>query len=131
MSKICKNCGVRHENRAKKCAVCGTAFNDAHIYAKRRRNIILSVVGTILLAAAITFAVYSSTPEAAVRRIMNACERADVDTVVSYYPDFYLESLEPMDALRELADDIACGRQITRIFDDSWDHKYVHGQPAR
>ena len=46
-------------------------------------------------------------------------------------PEFYLESLEPMDALRELADDIACGRQITRIFDDSWDHKYTQGMPPQ
>lgn len=92
MSKVCKKCGILHENSAKKCAVCGTAFNDAHIYAKRRMIIILSILGTLLLVAAISYAVYSVTPEAAVRRIMNACKRADVDAVVSYYPDFYLES---------------------------------------
>ena len=42
-------------------------------------------------------------------------------------PEFYLESLEPVESLRELADDIARGRQIKRIFDDSWDHKYIQG----
>ena len=76
MSKVCKQCGILHENRATKCAVCGTAFNDKHIYAKRRRIIILSVLAALLLVAAISYAAYSVTPEAAVRRIMNACRKA-------------------------------------------------------
>lgn len=45
-------------------------------------------------------------------------------------PEFYLESLEPLDALRLLADDLAQGRQASRIFDDSWDHKYIQGLPV-
>ena len=45
-------------------------------------------------------------------------------------PEFYLESLEGAWALEELASDMAQGRQIVRIFDDSWDQKYVQGQPA-
>lgn len=92
MAKVCKKCGVRHENRALKCVACGFEFNDSRFYAKRRRIIILSILGTLLLTATIAYAVYSSTPQAAVRRIMNACKKADVDTVVSYYPEFYLES---------------------------------------
>ena len=103
MSKLCKQCGVKHRNDAKKCAACGREFNDAHIYAKRRRIIILSVAATVLLVAAIAYAVYSSTPEAAVRRIMNACKRADADTVASYYPDFLLES-DKVDKTRLLTD---------------------------
>lgn len=46
-------------------------------------------------------------------------------------PDFYLESLEAADVLCELADDMTQSKLVMRIFDDSWDHKYVHGQPAR
>ncbi len=45
-------------------------------------------------------------------------------------PEFYLESLEPIAALEELAEDLALGRQTTRIFDDSWDQKYVQGLPV-
>jgi hypothetical protein len=103
MSKICKRCGVKHQNSAKKCVACGAEFNDAHIYAKRRRIIILAIFATVMIAAAINYAVYSSTSEAAVRRIMNACKKADVDTVVSYYPDFYLES-DKVDTRRLLLD---------------------------
>lgn len=44
-------------------------------------------------------------------------------------PEFYLESLECADALRVLAEDMACGTPATGIFDDSWDHKYVQGLP--
>ena len=45
-------------------------------------------------------------------------------------PEFYLESLEPLAALEELARDLAEGRQISRIFDDDWDQKYVQGLPV-
>ena len=92
VSKVCKNCGVKHRNSATKCAMCRTEFNDSHIYAKRRRIIILSICAVLLIASAIAYTVYSKTPEAAVRRIMKAYEKADVDTVISYYPEFYLES---------------------------------------
>ena len=46
-------------------------------------------------------------------------------------PEFYLESLETMDVLAELATDIAQGRQLMRVFDDDWDQKYVHGLPVQ
>ena len=92
MAKICKNCGVKHENSAKKCAACGTEFNDEHLYAKRKKHIILAVLGVILLAAAITFILYSTGPKAAVRRIMNGYKKADAETVTSYLPEFLLES---------------------------------------
>lgn len=45
-------------------------------------------------------------------------------------PEFYLESLEQVDVLSELAEDISQGWQVMRIFDDSWDQKYVQGLPA-
>lgn len=45
-------------------------------------------------------------------------------------PEFYLESLEPIDTLEELANDLTAGRQVSRIFDDSWDQKYVQGMPV-
>ena len=46
-------------------------------------------------------------------------------------PDFYLESLEPIEALRELAQDLAVGSPAKGLFDDSWDHKYTHGLPLK
>lgn len=49
---------------------------------------------------------------------------------VDALPDFYLESLEPLDALRQLAEDMTQRRQIGRIFDDSWDQKYIQGLPV-
>lgn len=44
-------------------------------------------------------------------------------------PEFYLESLECAGVLGILAEDIACGNAALRMFDDSWDHKYVQGLP--
>ena len=44
-------------------------------------------------------------------------------------PDFYLESLEPVKALRELGEDLAKGSPASGLFDDDWDHKYTHGKP--
>lgn len=49
---------------------------------------------------------------------------------VDALPEFYLESLETVDVLSELADDLAQTRPVTRIFDDTWDQKYVQGVPA-
>lgn len=50
---------------------------------------------------------------------------------VESLPEFYLESLECQEILTELADDLLQARQVMNLFDDSWDHKYNHGMPAR
>ena len=45
-------------------------------------------------------------------------------------PDFYLECLEPVEVLRELADDLFQGCPMekgNRLFDGDWDRKYLHG----
>jgi ADP-ribosylglycohydrolase len=45
-------------------------------------------------------------------------------------PEFYLDGLEPVDVLRELADDLFQGCPMekgNRLFDGDWDHKYLHG----
>jgi len=47
----------------------------------------------------------------------------------SALPDFYLDSLEPVKALRELGKDIALGNPASGLFDDDWDQKYTHGIP--
>ena len=44
-------------------------------------------------------------------------------------PDFYLESLEPVKALRTLADDLVSFTPTKGLFDDDWDTKYVQGMP--
>ena len=49
---------------------------------------------------------------------------------VEALPEFYLESLDAVDVLKVLATDMTQGKQITRIFDDSWDQKYVQGRPV-
>ena len=49
---------------------------------------------------------------------------------VDALPEFYLESLEAAPPLQELAEDIIQSKQVLRIFDDSWDQKYVQGIPA-
>ena len=44
-------------------------------------------------------------------------------------PEFYLESLEPTTALRELADDLTMGCPMVvggSLFDHDWDRKYLH-----
>ncbi len=77
---------------------------------------------------AMIVAVNHSGRSAAVGAITGALlgARLGVDAL----PEFYLESLEPAEVLRELAEDIVQSRQMLRIFDDSWDQKYVQGLPA-
>lgn len=47
----------------------------------------------------------------------------------SALPDFYLESLEPLKPLRQLADDMVSFTPTKGLFDDDWDQKYVQGIP--
>ncbi len=45
-------------------------------------------------------------------------------------PDFYLDCLEPLDILRQLADDIFYGcpmEKDSRLFDDDWHRRYLRG----
>lgn len=48
---------------------------------------------------------------------------------VEALPEFYMESLEPTAVLTELAKDLFTARQVSNLFDDSWDQKYVQGMP--
>ena len=44
-------------------------------------------------------------------------------------PDFYMESLEPAELLRQIADDlsqVSVIHQRGRLYDDDWDRKYLH-----
>ena len=45
-------------------------------------------------------------------------------------PEFYLEGLEGVQPLRELAEDLAKGSPAFGFFDDDWDHKYTQGLPS-
>ena len=47
----------------------------------------------------------------------------------SELPDFYLESLEVVKPLRQLADDMVSFTPTKGLFDDDWDQKYVQGIP--
>ncbi len=44
-------------------------------------------------------------------------------------PEFYLEGLEVVGTLEELAGDLCQGSPIMGLFDDDWDQKYVQGMP--
>jgi len=44
-------------------------------------------------------------------------------------PAFYLESLEPLQSLQQLADDMVSFTPTKGLFDDDWDQKYVQGIP--
>ena len=77
--------------------------------------------------SAITTAVNHSGMSAAVGAITGAVLGAKGKDFS--LPEFYLESLECTQPLEILAEDLLCGSPAAGIFDDSWDHKYVQGQP--
>ncbi len=72
-------------------------------------------------------AINHSGCSAAVGAISGAILGAKVG--IEALPDFYLESIEPRDALGELAQDMLYRLPATGLFDDDWDQKYVQGQP--
>ncbi|MBQ8432904.1 MAG: hypothetical protein IJX28_08485 [Clostridia bacterium] len=92
MSKICKQCGVKYSNSTKKCTMCGTEFQDTHVYEKRKKYLILGVIALLLVAAAVTLILMFTGPKGAVRRIMIAQKQGDVDAIIAFYPDFLLET---------------------------------------
>jgi ADP-ribosylglycohydrolase len=77
--------------------------------------------------AAMILAVNHSGRSAAVGAITGAILGARLGSQA--LPDFYLESLEPIEELRELAADLALGSPSRGLFDDAWDQKYTHGMP--
>lgn len=49
-------------------------------------------------------------------------------------PEFYIECLEPVEVLEELADDLIKGcpmERLSNLFDDDWDQKYIQGRPVQ
>ena len=77
--------------------------------------------------SAMILAVNHSGRSAAVGAITGAILGAKLGSQA--LPEFYLESLEPIESLRQLAQDLAVGSPAAGLFDDDWDHKYTHGLP--
>ena len=75
------------------------------------------------IVTAVNHSGFSAATGAIVGAIMGAKLGADA------LPDFYLESLECVDVLEILAEDIVSASTTMSVFDDSWDHKYVQGLP--
>ena len=103
-----------------KCRTCAQVLAGA-IYA------ICSNCGDF--DAAIITAVNHSGRSAAVGALTGAILGAKTPEI----PDFYLECLDGMSAIREIASDLytACPKGWrTRLFDDEWDRKYTHGKPV-
>ena len=101
--------------------VCDTADQclQAAVYA--------AIVCSEDFDAAMIMAVNHSGRSAAVGALTGAILGARLGQEI--LPDFYLDSLEPIEELRELAADLALGSPAKGLFDDAWDHKYTHGMP--
>ena len=77
--------------------------------------------------SAIVTAVNHSGASAAVGAITGAILGAKLG--MDGLPDFYLESLECVDTLAILGEDMACATPLLGLFEDSWDRKYNLGLP--
>lgn len=78
--------------------------------------------------AAMILAVNHSGSSAAVGALVGAILGAKMGREA--LPDFYLESLEAVEHLEQLATDLATGSMTTGLFNDDWDHRYVQGLPS-
>ncbi len=92
MAKICKQCGVKYSNSTTKCIMCGAEFEDTHVYKARKKYILLGILGALLLGGIVTLLLMFTGPKGAVRRLMAAQTKGDVDAVIAFYPDFLLET---------------------------------------
>lgn len=114
------------------------AETDAHEHRNNMESFVCDTASQCLKAAmyaaiicpedfdaAMILAVNHSGRSAAVGAVTGAILGAKLGEEA--LPEFYLESLEPIEELRELANDLSVGGPATGLFDDAWDHKYTHG----
>lgn len=114
------------------------AETDAHEHRNSMESFVCDTASQCLKAAmyaaiicpddfdsAMILAVNHSGRSAAVGAIVGSILGAKLGAEA--LPEFYLESLEPVEELRELATDLSVGGPATGLFDDAWDHKYTHG----
>ena len=102
MAKYCGNCGSQMDDSAKVCGNCGTPFDSVIKFAdpekqkateeKVKRTVsICAVAVALILVVVIALKVITSFTgyNGLVRKVMNAYEKYDIDTLVSLSSDVY------------------------------------------
>lgn len=92
MSKICNQCQLKHTNGAVKCVNCGSELVFIKSSVIIKRTLIISSVVAAVVAITVMLALYFTSPEAAVRKMMEAYKRSDVPAVADCYPEFLQEA---------------------------------------
>lgn len=93
MSKICRQCNLKHHNYATSCVHCGSELEVTRPTKIIRRTLISVIITATLISAVVFSVTYFTGPKAAVRKIMRAYKSNDVQAVVDCFPDFLTESL--------------------------------------
>lgn len=142
---VCRQFGERYpqtEEIRKKIEYALTLTKDPEISALAAMTVLECVTASDCLAGAVFAATVHchNFDEAMIASVNHSGRSAAVGSLTGAIigaklgaealPEFYLESLETAEVLEELAKDIFEGRQASRIFDDSWDQKYVQGLPV-
>lgn len=104
MAKICKECNIKHDNSADKCARCGAPLEVIHKDVKKKKIILFSILGLVLTIALIVGIIYITSPEARVRGIMEDMKDGDTSGVVDAFPEFFIEANGGKAALVEYYD---------------------------
>ena len=92
MAKICKECNIKHDNSADKCARCGAPLEVIQKDVKKKKIIIFSILGVILTVALILGIIYITSPEAKVMDIMKDINNGNTAGLVDSFPDFFIEA---------------------------------------
>lgn len=92
-AKVCGNCGIHLENnKITNASIPGVSYVDPEQKAKMRKKIkLFAVLAVGIIIAIITINIVSGFVgyKGAVRKIMNAYEEYDLNTIVSMSSDFY------------------------------------------
>ncbi|MBE6626789.1 MAG: hypothetical protein J6L96_04170 [Clostridia bacterium] len=92
MSKVCKQCGVKHKNSATKCGICGTPFEDVRVTVMKKSVIICSAIAVIVAVAIAIGLGFLIGPRAKVSHVMRCYKRGDTMAVVNSYASCLLDA---------------------------------------
>ena len=91
MAKICSSCGLKHKDRATRCARCNAPLAEIPVFKRTNSYVILAVILLVLGGVSALFILRFTGPDGTARRIMQCYRNNDPEGIADFFPEFVLE----------------------------------------